>query len=144
MATCASASASTGLLHAHVPLDEPADLALGITALHHPRDEVVVLLFGVAVLLRPERNDRKQVLDLREYPLLDHVANLFVGGPARVLAAIMGPGPQGELHDLVTEILRVGDPGGLLDLGQLLVQKLAIEQLAGIGILEVLVLDPGV
>src|SRR6266702_7502748 len=107
MATCASASASTGLLHAHVPLDEPANLALGITALHHPRDEVVVLLFGVTVLLRPERDHRQQVFDLREYPFLDHVANLFVGSPARVLAAIMGPRPQREFHHLVTEILRV-------------------------------------
>src|SRR6185437_13289052 len=50
-----AATASAGLFHPHVPFDEPADLALGITALHHPRDKIAVLLFGVAVLLRPER-----------------------------------------------------------------------------------------
>src|SRR5882757_1649796 len=50
------ASASTGLLHAHVPFDQPSDLALGVTALHHPLDEVVVLLLGVTVLLQNERD----------------------------------------------------------------------------------------
>ena len=35
-------------------------------------------------------------------------------------------------------------PGRLLDLGQFLVEQLAIEQLAGVGILEVLILDPGI
>src|SRR5882757_9901669 len=103
------ASASTGLLHAHIPFDQPADLALGVTALHHPRDEVVVLLFGVAVLFRAERNHRKQVFDLGEYPFLDYLANLFVAGPARILAAVLGAGTQRELDDLVAEVLRVGD-----------------------------------
>src|SRR5260370_919561 len=138
------ASASTGLFYAHIPLDEPTDLALGVTAFGHPRDELAVLLFGLAVLLRTERDHRKQVFDLRKDPLLDHIADLLVAGPARILAAIVGPRSQRELDDLVAEILRVGDAGGLLDLGQLLVQKLAIEPLAGIGILEVLILDPGV
>src|SRR5580765_8647054 len=95
------ASSSACLLHTHVPFDEPADLALGVTALHHPRDEVVVLLFGVAVLFRAERNHRKQVFDLGEYPLLDYLANLFVRGPARILAAVLGARPQRELDDLV-------------------------------------------
>jgi len=35
-------------------------------------------------------------------------------------------------------------PAGLLDFGQFLVEKLAIEQLAGVGVLEVLVFDPGI
>src|SRR5581483_829312 len=73
--------ASAGLFHPHVPFDEPADLALGIPALHHPRDEIAVLLLGLAVLLRPERDDRQQILDLREYPLFDYLADLFVTGP---------------------------------------------------------------
>src|SRR6185437_12272235 len=137
-------SASTSLLHAHVPLDEPADLTLGVAAFHHSLDEFSVLLFGIAILLRAERDDREQILHLREYPLLDHLADLFVAGPARVLAAVLGPRAQRELDDLVAEVLGIGDARGLLDLGELLVEKLAIHQLTGIGILEVLILDPGV
>src|SRR3712207_8267891 len=45
---------------------------------------------------------------------------------------------RSELHHFVAEILRVGDPRRLLDPRQLLVQKLAVEKLARIGILEVL------
>src|SRR6476660_2653614 len=137
-------SASTRLLYPHIPFDQPADLALGIAALHHPRDEVVVLLLGLAVLFRTEGNDGQQVLDLREYTLFDHFADFFVGGPVRIFAAVLGPRPQREFHDLVTEVLRIGYSGGFLDLGQLLVEELAVEHLAGVGILEVLVLDPGI
>src|SRR6478752_9689595 len=104
-------SASTGLLHAHVPFDEPANLALGVAALHHACDEFAVLLLRLAVLLGPERDDRKQVLDLGEYPLFDHLANLLVGGPGRILAATLRPRAQRELHDLVAEVLGIGDPG---------------------------------
>src|SRR6185312_7104445 len=142
MATFSSASAS--LFYAHVPLDQSADLPLGVAALDHARDKVVMLLFCLAVLLRTEGNDGKQILNLGEYPLFDHFANLLVAGPRRILAAVLGPRPQREFDDLVAEILRVGDAGRLLDLGQLLVQKLAVEQLTGVGILEVLILDPGV
>src|SRR6195952_5423508 len=138
------ASASAGLLYAHIPLDEPADLALGVTAVHHPRDEIVVLLLGFAVLFRAERNDGQQIFHLREYPLLDYLANLFVAGPARIPATVLGPRPQRELDDLVAEVLRVGNAGRLFDLGQLLIEQFAIEQLAGVGILEVLILDPGI
>src|SRR6202047_1263370 len=81
-------AASPGPVHAHVPFDEPPDLPFGIAVLHHPRDEIVVFLFGLAVLLRAERNHRQQVLDLREYPLFDHFADLFVGGPGRILAPV--------------------------------------------------------
>src|SRR5580704_11844510 len=83
MATGAAASA--GLFHAHIPLHESANLALGITAPHHSRDKLAVLLFGIAVLFRTERDHRKQVLDLGEYPLFDDFANLFIAGPGRVL-----------------------------------------------------------
>src|ERR1700754_1949413 len=117
------ASASAGLLHAHVPFDEPSDLALGVTSLHHPRDEVVVLLLGFAVLFRAERNDGQQIFHLREYPLFDYLANLFIAGPARIFATVLCPRPQRELDDLVAEVLRVGDPCGLLDLGQLLIEQ---------------------
>src|ERR1700755_737827 len=113
------ASASTGLLHTHVPFDEPANLTLGVAALHHACDELAVLLLRLAVLLRPERDDRQQVLDLREYPLFEYIASLLVAGPGRILAGILCSRPQRELDDLVAEILRVGDAGRFLDLGQL-------------------------
>src|SRR6185437_5013058 len=137
-------AASAGLFDAHVPFDQPPNLALGVAALHHSRDELTVLLLGVAVLLRTERDHRQQVLDLREYPLFDHFANFFVAGPARVLAAILRPRPQREFYHFVAEILGVGDAGRLFDLGQFLVEQFAIEQLSGVGILEILVFDPGV
>src|SRR5207253_10295405 len=142
IATVASASAS--LLHPHVPFDEPANLTLGVAAPHHPLDELAVLLFGIAVLFRTERDNRKKVFDLRKYPFLDDFANLFIAGPGRVFAAVLCPRPQRELDDLVAEVLRVGDARRLLDLGQFLVEKVAIEHLAGIGVLEVLIFDPGI
>src|SRR6202021_3315199 len=122
-----SASASAGLFSPHVPLDEPADLALGITAPHHPRDEIAVLLFGLAVLLRSERDHRKQILDLREYALFDDFADFLVRRPGRILAAVLGARAQRELDDLVAEVLRVWDPCGLLALGQLLFQEFLVE-----------------
>src|SRR5712691_6313715 len=121
------AFASAGLLHPHVPFDEAANLTLGI-----------------AVLFRAKRDNRKKVFDLRKYPFLDDFSNLFIAGPGRVFAAVLCPRPQRELDDLVAEVLRAGDARRLLDLGQFLVEKVAIEQLAGIGILEVLVFDPGI
>src|SRR6476660_9040027 len=110
MCVTTATSASTGLLYPHVPFDQPADLALGIPALHHPRDEVVVLLLGGRRIIQKKRNDRQQVLDLREYTFFDHFADFFVGGPARILAAMLGSRPQREFHHLVAEILRIGDP----------------------------------
>src|SRR5437870_9396518 len=142
IATVASASAS--LLHPHVPFDEPANLTLGIAAPHHPLDKLAVLLFGIAVLFRTERDNRKKVFHLRKDAFLNDLADFFVAGPGRVLPTILGPRPQRELDDLVAEVLWVGDACGLLDLGQLLVQKLAIEQLASVGVLEVLIFDPGI
>jgi hypothetical protein len=64
MATVASASA--GSFYTHVPFDEPANLALGITALHHPLDKLAVLLFGIAVLFQAKRDNGKKVFDLRK------------------------------------------------------------------------------
>src|SRR6266576_131546 len=142
IATVASASAS--LLHPHVPFDEPANLTLGIAAPHHPLDKLAVLLFGIAVLFRTERDNRKKVFHLRKDAFLNDLADFFVAGPGRVLPTILGPRPQRELDALVAEVLWVGDARGLLDLGQLLVQKLAIEQLASVGVLEVLIFDPSI
>src|ERR1700733_5546979 len=121
MTTLASA-ASTGLFHAHVPFDQAANLTLGVAAPHHALDELAVLLLGLAVLLRAERDDREQIFHLGEYTLFDHLADFFVARPPGILAAILRPRAQRELDDLVAEILRVGDSGRLLDLGQLLVE----------------------
>ena len=70
-------------------LDETAHLPLGVAARRHARDEFGVLLLGLAVLLRTEGDDRKQVLNLREHPLLDDLAEFLVAGPGRVLAAVL-------------------------------------------------------
>src|SRR5215470_14643694 len=94
-------SASTGLLDAHIPLDQPPNLTLGVAARDHAGHELAVLLLGLAVLLGAERDHRKQILDLGEYPLFDDFADFFVGGPARIFAIILGARPQRELHDLV-------------------------------------------
>src|SRR6267142_2741222 len=144
MATFASASASAGLLHAPVPLDEPPNLTLRVAAFDHARDKLAVLLFGIAVLFRSERDHRKQVFDLREDSLLDDLADLFIAGPSGILSTVVSPRPQGELDDLVAEILGVRNARRLFYLGQFLIEQLAIEQLAGVGILEILVLDPGI
>src|SRR3984893_11403088 len=138
------ASGSAGLLDAHVPIDEPAYLALGVAARRHPLDELLVFLLGLAVLLRPERDDREQILDLRKHSLLDYLADLLITDPGRIPTAVVRSRSQGEFDYLVAEILGIGDSGRLLYLGELLVEKLAVEELTGIGILEVLVLDPGV
>src|SRR6202035_4865933 len=70
------AAASAGLFYTHVPFDEPANLALGITAPHHSLDKLAVLLFGIAVLFRTERYHRKQIFDLGENPLFDDLTDL--------------------------------------------------------------------
>src|SRR5215470_6425171 len=140
----ALSAGSTSLVHAHVPLDEAPRLPVRVATADHAGDELGVLLLGLLVALGREADDRQQVLDLGEHALLDDFAELLVRRPGRVLALVGGPRPQRELHHFVAEVLRVGDAGRLLDLGQLLVQHLAVEQLAGVGILEVLVFDPGV
>src|SRR5271166_6080907 len=134
----------SGLVHPHVPLDQSADLALGVAARPHAAEEVGVLLLGLGILLGPEADDRQQVLDLAEHALLDHLTDLLVGCPGRVLALVGGAGAQRELHDLVAEVLRIGDARRLLGLGELGVEHLPVEHLAGVGILEVLLLDPSV
>src|SRR5690606_2839497 len=90
------AAASPGLVDAHVPVDQPADLPLGIAALDHAADEFCMLLLGGAVLLRAEADHRQEILHLAEHPLLDHLAQLLVAGPGRVAAAVLRPRPERE------------------------------------------------
>src|SRR5262245_55795176 len=104
-------SPSARLLDPHVPLDQPADLARCVAALDHALHELLVLLLGLAVLLLAEADDGQQVLDLAEHAPLDDLADLLVGGPARVLAAVLGARAQRELDHLEAEVLRVGDAG---------------------------------
>src|SRR5579875_3390288 len=111
----AGAAPLASLVHPHVPLDEPADLALSIAALHHPLQEVGVLFLGLGILLGPEADDRQQILDLGEHAPLDHLAQLFVGGPGGIAPAVIGARAQRELDDLVAEVLRIGDARRLLD-----------------------------
>jgi hypothetical protein len=86
----------------------------------------------------------QQVLGVGEHLLLDHRAQLLVAGPHRVLAGVVGAGPQHEVDDLVAEVLRVGQAGRLLDLLEFGVERRAVEDLAGVGVAELLVLDPEV
>src|SRR5215468_12722548 len=103
--------ASSRLVDAHVPLDQPPGLPVRVAAADHAVDELGVLLLGLLVALRREADDGQQVLDLGKHALLDHLADLLVGRPGRVLALVLGARAQGELHHLVAEVLRVGDAG---------------------------------
>src|SRR6516162_7993247 len=116
----------SGLVDPHVPLDQSTNLPLGVAARLHPVEKVGVLPIGFGILLGPEADDRQQVLDLAEHALLDHFANLLVSRPGRVLAVVVGAGAQRELDDLVAEVLRVGDAGRLLGLGELGVEHLPV------------------
>jgi hypothetical protein len=69
-------------------------------------------------------------------------AQLLVAGPQRVLAAVVGARPQHEVDDLVAEVLRIRDARRLLDLLELGVQRGPVEDLAGVGVAVLLVLDP--
>src|SRR5207244_3946697 len=60
-----------GLVHPHIPLDEPADLPFGITARHHALQKIGVFFLGLGILLRTKADHRQQVLDLREHASLD-------------------------------------------------------------------------
>ena len=109
-----------------------------VAARGHALDELAVLLLGLAVLLRSEADHRQQVLDLAEHAPLDHLADLLVAGPGRVPAVVGSP--ESAAQNFTTSLrksLGLAMPGRLLDLGQLLVQQLAVQQLAGVGILEV-------
>ena len=103
-----------------------------------------MLLLGLGVLLGAETDDRQQVLDLTEHALLDHFADLLVTRPGRVLALVAGARSKRKLHDFITEILWIRDTGRLFRLRQFGVEDLAVEHLAGVGVLVVLLLDPGV
>src|SRR5258708_1930377 len=62
---------SAGLLHALVPFDQPANLALGVPPSHHPLHELPMLLSGIASLFRTKRDNRKKVFHLRKAAFLD-------------------------------------------------------------------------
>jgi hypothetical protein len=55
-----------------------------------------------------------------------------------------GPGAQHEVDHLVAEVLGVADAGRLLDLLELVVEGVAVEDLAGVRVAVFLVLDPEV
>src|SRR5215469_15532543 len=107
------------LVHAHVPLDQAADLAGRVAPGEHALDELVVLRLRVRVLLGLEADDGQEGFDLREHPLLDDVADLLVCCPSRRLAVMPTAVTQRALYDPVSEGLRAVDAGCLPDLGKL-------------------------
>src|SRR5512139_2004671 len=136
--------ASGSLSGAQIPLGEQTHLLVGVALGDHALDEVLVLLLLVARRLGVEGDHRQQVLGAGEHALLDHRAQLLVAGPRRIVAVVLRAGAQHEVDHLVAEVLRVGDAGGLLDLLELGVELGAVEDLAGVGIAELLILDPHV
>src|SRR5690606_10406841 len=139
--TMRSISASRRLPDPQVPLAEQPDLFLGVAAGDHPVHEVLVLLLVVGAGLGIERDDGQQFLGVREHLLLDHRAQLLVAGPRRALAVLRRARTQHEVDDLVPEVFRVRDAGRLLDLLELLVERAPVEDLAGVRVAELLVLD---
>src|SRR5690606_8384015 len=85
---------SVRLAYAQVPLREQAHLLLRITLVHHPADEAFVLLHVFGCRLRVEGDDREKLFGVGEHLLLDHLAELLVAGPVRVLAVVLGAGTQ--------------------------------------------------
>src|SRR5690554_3346703 len=74
--------------------------------------------------------------------MFDHPAQLLVGLPTGVHAVVLGPRPQYEVDHLVAEILGIGDTRRLLDLLQFVIERLAIKQLASLGVAVLLILNP--
>ncbi len=72
-----------------------------------------MLLLGLGILLGPEADDRQQILDRAEHALLDHLADLLVSRPGRVLAVIVGAasGVLVTLGRLVEWYMRVNKAG---------------------------------
>ena len=135
---------SSRLLHTHVPFYQPPDLTFRVATRRHAVDEVGVLLLGIAVLLRAKADHRQQFLNLTEHTAFNHVPDLLIAGPGRIFSVVVRPGTQAELHNLIPEVLGIGDPSGLFDFCQFLIEQFAVQQLTGIGVLEVDILDPGI
>ena len=57
---------------------------------------------------------------------LDDLADLFIARPRRISAAALSPSPECKLYDLVAKVFRIRNAGRLLDLRQLLVEKLPV------------------
>ena len=103
-----------------------------------------MLLLILLAALGVEADDREQILGVGEHLLLDDHAQLLVAEPGGVLAVVVGAGAQHEVDDLVAKILRVADAGRLFDLLQLLVERYAVEDLAGLRVAVLLILNPEV
>ena len=72
------------------------------------------------------------------------LADLLIACPGRVLTAVRSTRAQCKLDNLVSEILRIGDARGLFNLGEFGVEDLPVKQLSCVGVLVVLLLDPGI
>src|SRR6476620_5467875 len=144
MSLAPSSLGSGRLVHAQIPLGKQAHLLLGVALRDHTEDEILMLLALVRRCLGVERDDRQQVLGVREHLLLDDLAQLLVAAPRRVPAVVVRAGPQHEVDDLVAKILRIGDARRLLDLLELGIQRRTVEAFAGLRIPVVLFLDPAV
>src|SRR5215472_6232119 len=81
MFTLCSRASLPGLLHAHVPFDEPPHLPLGVAAGDHPLDELGMLALRLGLLLAAEADDRQQILDLAEHTPFDDLSDLLVRRP---------------------------------------------------------------
>ncbi len=89
-----------------------------------------------------KRNDRQQLFSIGEHFFLNHRAQLLVTGPVWITAAIVGSGAQDKVYYLITEIFRVTDTRWFFNFFQFGVQRLAIEQLTGIRVAILLILNP--
>ena len=132
------------LANPQIPFGQQPHLLGCIAPRRHAGNELLVLLLVFRGDLCVEGDDRQQVLGAGEHLLLDHRAQLFVAGPARVLAGVVGAGAEHEVDDLVAEVLGIADPRRLFDLLEFAVERLAIEEFAGVGVAVLGVLNPEV
>jgi len=132
------------LVDPHVPFNKSPDLSARVSTANHPIDELVVFGFGFLVPLGAKADNRQKVLNLAKHPLFDHPSQLFVFAPIGVAALIAGPRAQHKFHNLISEVFGVGNPGRLLDFLKLLLKNAAVQNLTGIGVFEILILDPGI
>src|SRR3546814_9839948 len=79
-----------------------------------PRSTHTDTLFPDTTLFRAEADHGKQVFHLAEHAPLDHVADLLIRCPAGIAAVVARAHAEREFDDLVTEVLGIGDAGGLL------------------------------
>src|SRR5439155_8424508 len=70
-----------GLIHPHIPLDQAANLSLGVAARHHALQKIGMLPLSLRIPLGTKADNRQQILDLREHAPLDNLAQLLIRGP---------------------------------------------------------------